>query len=68
MSAAVQILPPNDSGAPLVDERSPWLGLASFTEETRAYFHGREAEVARQDEIEGIRGSRCRSVHCMALS
>lgn len=29
-----------------VDERNPWLGLASFTEETRAYFFGREDEVA----------------------
>jgi hypothetical protein len=29
-----------------VDERNPWLGLASFTEETRAYFYGREEEVA----------------------
>jgi hypothetical protein len=29
-----------------VDERNPWLGLASFTEETRAYFYGREDEVA----------------------
>jgi hypothetical protein len=28
-----------------VDERNPWLGLASFTEETRAYFFGREEEV-----------------------
>lgn len=28
-----------------VDERNPWLGLASFTEETRAYFFGREDEV-----------------------
>lgn len=27
------------------DPESPWLGLASFTEETRSYFHGREAEV-----------------------
>jgi hypothetical protein len=26
--------------APNVDERNPWLGLASFTEETRAYFYG----------------------------
>ncbi len=25
---------------------SPWLGLASFTEETRAQFHGRDEEVA----------------------
>ena len=29
-----------------VDERSPWLGLVSFTEETRAFFFGREQEVA----------------------
>src|ERR1700760_3454508 len=29
-----------------VDARNPWLGLASFTEETREYFHGREEEVA----------------------
>ena len=31
---------------PAVDARNPWLGLASFTEETRAYFYGREEEVA----------------------
>ena len=35
-----------DLGAAAVDERNPWLGLASFTEETRAYFYGREEEVA----------------------
>jgi len=29
-----------------VDPQHPWLGLASFTEETRAFFHGREEEVA----------------------
>ncbi len=29
-----------------VDESNPWLGLASFTEETRAFFFGREEEVA----------------------
>ena len=29
-----------------VDRQHPWLGLASFTEETRTYFHGREEEVA----------------------
>jgi tetratricopeptide (TPR) repeat protein len=29
-----------------VDPANPWLGLASFTEETRDYFHGREEEVA----------------------
>ena len=32
--------------AAAVDERNPWLGLASFTEETRDYFFGREDEVA----------------------
>src|SRR4030081_1092178 len=29
-----------------VDAHNPWLGLASFTEATRAYFFGREEEVA----------------------
>jgi len=29
-----------------VDREHPWLGLASFTEETRQYFYGREDEVA----------------------
>ena len=28
-----------------VDNQHPWLGLASFTEETRQYFYGREEEV-----------------------
>ncbi len=32
--------------SPAVDDRHPWLGLASFTEETRDYFYGREEEVA----------------------
>ena len=32
--------------APNVDETNPWLGLASFTEETRQFFYGREEEVA----------------------
>ncbi len=31
---------------PVVDPQHPWLGLASFTEESRGYFHGREEEVA----------------------
>ena len=30
----------------LVDEQHPWLGLDSFSEETRQFFHGREEEVA----------------------
>ena len=29
-----------------VDSQNPWLGLVSFTEETRSYFHGREEEAA----------------------
>jgi hypothetical protein len=29
-----------------IDQQHPWLGLDSFTEETRAYFYGREEEVA----------------------
>jgi tetratricopeptide (TPR) repeat protein len=36
---------PADAAA-TVDARNPWLGLASFTEETRAYFFGRDEEVA----------------------
>ena len=36
------------SAAPVatVDDQHPWLGLVSFTEETRAFFHGREEEAA----------------------
>jgi hypothetical protein len=30
----------------VLDAQHPWLGLASFTEQTRGYFHGREEEVA----------------------
>jgi hypothetical protein len=29
-----------------IDPQHPWLGLFSYTEETRAYFHGREEEAA----------------------
>ncbi|MDQ5980716.1 MAG: hypothetical protein QG602_3693 [Verrucomicrobiota bacterium] len=29
-----------------VDAQNPWLGLVSFTEETKGYFYGREEEVA----------------------
>ena len=31
---------------PSVDAEHPWLGLASFTEETQGFFYGREEEVA----------------------
>ena len=34
------------AAAAAVDERHPWLGLASFSEDTRAFFYGREEEVA----------------------
>ena len=39
---------PLDSSTDLssVDAEHPWLGLVSFTEETREFFHGREEEVA----------------------
>ncbi len=38
---------PSTSAPPAaVDEQNPWLGLVSFSEETRAYFHGREEEIA----------------------
>jgi tetratricopeptide (TPR) repeat protein len=37
---------PPPAGTPEVDAQHPWLGLASFTEETRGYFYGREDEVA----------------------
>ena len=30
---------------PAIDDLHPWLGLASFSEETRGYFYGREDEV-----------------------
>jgi len=44
ISAAAPAAPRADAAA--VDERNPWLGLASFTEETRQFFFGRDDEVA----------------------
>src|SRR6185312_9979734 len=29
-----------------LDPENPWLGLFSYSEETRAYFHGRDEEAA----------------------
>jgi tetratricopeptide (TPR) repeat protein len=44
--AAVELEAAPASGAlNLVDDQHPWLGLDSFSEETRQYFHGREEEV-----------------------
>src|SRR5215470_14098763 len=39
--------PPDDKTVQFtVDAQHPWLGLDSFSEETRAFFYGREEEVA----------------------
>lgn len=43
MNGTTVISPTPDKTA--VDQQHPWLGLASFTEETRQYFYGREEEV-----------------------
>ena len=32
--------------AAVLDPQNPWLGLFSYTEDTRAYFHGRDEEAA----------------------
>jgi hypothetical protein len=37
---------PDISTETTVDPENPWLGLASYSEETRAYFHGRDEEAA----------------------
>src|SRR5512135_3789344 len=29
-----------------IDPENPWLGLSSYSEETRSYFHGRDGEAA----------------------
>ncbi|HXQ30836.1 MAG TPA: hypothetical protein VN790_02550 [Steroidobacteraceae bacterium] len=46
MSAQAKIPPTAADAALEVDQLHPWLGLASFTEETRSFFYGREDEVA----------------------
>jgi hypothetical protein len=46
MNDIERVAPGTDSDAATVDERNPWLGLASFTEATQSYFYGREDEVA----------------------
>jgi len=37
---------PASAASNLVDSEHPWLGLDSFSEETRQFFHGREEEIA----------------------
>ncbi len=46
MSPDASTSPDSAAAQPAVDPQHPWLGLDSFTEETRAYFYGREEEVA----------------------
>ena len=36
---------PRRDDSPSVDAEHPWIGLASFTESTRTYFHGRDNEI-----------------------
>jgi hypothetical protein len=43
MNAQLEI---KDEALAIIDDSNPWIGLASFTEETRDYFYGREEEVA----------------------
>jgi len=35
-----------EAAAAVLDPQNPWLGLFSYTEDTRAYFHGRDEETA----------------------
>jgi hypothetical protein len=48
--AVAETVPPEEqtllASKPLTDLEDPWLGLESFREETRAYFFGRDAEIA----------------------
>ncbi len=46
VSASASSSPMPGSAGSSVDTDNPWLGLASFTEESQAYFFGREGEVA----------------------
>ncbi len=44
LSSSLPVAPQLDETP--VNQANPWLGLASFTEDTRAFFFGREEEVA----------------------
>ncbi len=46
MNATQKIADIGDLAASTIDAANPWLGLASFTEETRQFFYGRDEEVA----------------------
>jgi hypothetical protein len=40
------VSPADGESAGLIDPQNPWLGLFSYSEETLAYFHGRDEETA----------------------
>jgi hypothetical protein len=42
MNAVAADSAPAQAAAPTVDDSNPWLGLASFTEESRAFFYCRD--------------------------
>ncbi len=46
MNARPEQIESAESADSTIDSNHPWLGLASFTEETRAFFYGRDEEVA----------------------
>lgn len=46
MSDHAKQQPAGVTGAGQLDPDNPWLGLSSYTEETRAFFHGRDDEAA----------------------
>jgi tetratricopeptide (TPR) repeat protein len=46
MSAAVKLADVAEPAGLAIDPENPWLGLFSYSEESRGYFHGREEETA----------------------
>ena len=46
MSQPISQATPTADSALAIDPENPWLGLSSYSEDTRAYFHGRDEEAA----------------------
>ena len=46
MNAAEKLQDPAEPATLSIDPENPWLGLFSYSEESRGYFHGREEETA----------------------
>jgi hypothetical protein len=46
VSAAVKLEEVVEPGSLAIDPENPWLGLFSYSEESRGYFHGRDEETA----------------------